>query len=1197
MPSPAISPNLQRKRDEAFCKDIQHLIDMHASAATFIAGAATNTPAENITLLQAIGTAAKGVYHEEKDGNNIRNKYALNQHFLSLDSAELLTFLPEEANANPATQTVLTEAAADIAHTLSIIQANIRDVLSKESARIASLHPARHANVTQLLSNHQPQPATPLDNKNPLARFTAYFYIPKAVRRITELTTQYDSSAFDIKQRAERYYFARTFAMVGELAKGVKTLMGNQHPLYPPFQGLKNLRDTIKTSHRTFFAKGPLASVYGPAPAFLADFITVNLGNTGALLDFLTKLTPHIQSLSNAASWADASAQIEALCHTASAALPSAEATDITLKVKKLDSGLEGKEFKKDYKAFHDSLIGLKNHLQKGPYTGAALDVLVVQFGQAKAQITPAEQAQYNFPDVGTMALAEQRKAIIQWVAPQGVKPSIAVKAVLKAVSDTKKFTTSQEEEAFYKQLLQQYQTEYGKQDKEFQDEYPDTTKEAIAEWYEQEKAKTPGQQGTDESFKPMRYYRYFAEESAYLGEILSLPEATPIEKVKKEAALAHSVGILGEHIRYIFEFDAALEGRQQNDLTLGTLLANEVTSDLRTIQHVRNKTIMHGVFEYDADTVLTTAQNKAVPWKFEIEAAQTILLYGEIISSITKGGSWEQHAESVHYDSKDELAAQVHFSAASAYAKLSKFDEAEQCLHKAHAAIEDIPSPILAGEWLSPHQNLLFGSIKMGIATVKTNKAMVAATDEKNTLLAEAVVWLTEADSYIPADEYKIKINLQNAMAFVCEQQRNPAVAQAHYEAAMDIARQYQDTVEERQMLFQQAQNLFDCNATTEGREKGLATIKELIALESQEELNPANALLRYKLHQVASSFLSELGRNDEAWDEFNQMKAFYAVNEEKFKQLLGATRYQMLEFQIAHDEASLHYYQHDYGNAITKWEDSIQIIGAFKPESEEHARCYMNIANANKYLAHYAPRQSEGTQLGRHDYEQRARDNYTTAITLLDRHGLSDSLVKAHAHAGSVEILALNRHSHTQEWREHYREAKAIFAYYGKEGEYYAKNMHTSLNAILQSQRPRTIVSHAVQNPDSPGALYSEGCALIKKGKAHKAVSLFEQVITKKDFADDKLRLQAFEQLIECYGAQKQWKKAEAAYTQAKDLLTRNSNFREEHFQNFRSKTNSVAQQYFKQGAFEAKGSWKQFVENRKGQAQAVPARVGVI
>lgn len=1197
MPSPAISPNLQRKRDEAFCKDIEHLIDMHELVTTFIAELAYNTPAENITLLHAIGTAAKGVYHEEKDGTNIRNKYSLSQHFLPLDTVELLTFLQEEADTNPAILPVLTGAAADIAHTLGIMQANILDVLSKESARIAPLQPALHANITQLLSNNQAQPVTPLDNKTPLARFTAYFYIPKAVKRIAELTTQYDASGFDVKQRAEHYYFARTFAMVGELAKGVKTLMDNQHPLYPPFQGLKNLRDTIKTSHRTFFAKGPLASVYGPAPAFLADFITANLGNNGALLDYLNKLAPHIQDLSHAANWTDASTKVEALCHTVSAQLPITEATDVTSKVKKLDSGLEGKEFKKDYKAFHDSLTGLKNHLKKGSYNGAALDVLVAQFEQAKAQITPAEQAQYNFPDVGTMAPAEQRKAIIQWVAPQGVKPSTAVKAVLKAVSDTKKFTTPQEEEASYKQLLQQYQTEYEKQDKEFQDEYPDPTKEAIADWYEQEKAKTPGQQGTDESFKPMRYYRYFAEESAYLGGILALPETTATEKVKKEAALAHSVGILGEHIRYIFEFDAVLEGRQQNDLTLGTLLASEVTSDLRTIQHVRNKTIMHGVFEYDADTVLTTAQNKAVPWKFEIEAAQTILLYGEIISSITKGGSWEQHAESVHYDSKDELAAQVHFSAASAYAKLSKFDEAEQCLHKAHAAIEDIPSPILAGEWLSPHQNLLFGSIKMGIATVKTNKAMVAATDEKNALLAEAAVWLEEADSYIPDDEYKIKINLQNAMAFVCEQQKNKEAAEAHYQAAMDIARQYQDSVEERQMLFQQAQNLFDCNATVEGREKGLTTIRELIVLESQEELNPASALLRYKLHRVASSFLSELGRKEEAWDEFNQMKDFYTSNPEQFKQLLGATRYQMLEFQIAHDEASLHYYQSDYVHAIRKWEESTQLIAAFKPESEEHARCYMNIANAYKYLAHYAPRQSEGTELGRHDYEQRAKDNYTTAITLLDRHGLSDSLVKAHAHAGSVEIVALDRHRHTQEWREHYMEAKAIFFHHGKEGEYYTKNMHTSLNAILQSQRPRTIVSHAVQNPDSPGALYSEGCALIKKGKANKAVSLFEQVIAKKDFVDDKLKLQAFEQLIECYGAQKQWKKAEAAYNQAKDLLTRNSNFREEHLQNFRSKTNSVAQQYFNQGAFEAKGSWKQFAESRREQSQLVPARMGVI
>ncbi len=1008
--SPAqLSAEKSYKSDSELWKDVKKLLILKQKISD-LKNAVTDY--ERKVILVEIGEIAASIYRKDIDGSAIRNKFSSSQSdkrdILHLDVFELLTHLHKESGRLHVR--LLSNSLQSIITDLDMISGNIDFVLSDQTKRIQHVAVKEVdkdvvlGQLSKIVAPTKTNDASPESLKN----FIAAFYIPKALDRMRGVTPE-QTAGFDWDNRVDRYYFARTFALLGELSRSVRYLLPEDAEQKLFFRDLNHIRNNLKKlAHIKFFSEGNQV------------IFTKDNGSNVLFVEDMTKLDEVKDSFVEVAANLD-------------------ELQRLFTEANKVDDLKEiGEIFRKKLPNQLRALSEFAKILEGKNYQESKLITLIDQILSRRSQISEAEEkiktsnarlSEFNSYKVALDLLDDALKTRLSLpktldevrdfdlaTIPVADKKSLA--SYMREFGKIKKSFPSQKTVDNLKQeyldLESKYRQLYDDTDEEYRKDFPDPKDAIEIEEYldlrkkeledKQQKALVKAQKKSKEEKTDRatfsKYCQDFEKEAKRLESLLSFAPVNDEGRKRREFAIAHSIGIIGESIRFMFEIDSETN-------FLGEFAIRALSNDIDETRLVRNRQVMHGIFNYDAEAVLRAASNNTVPWKRDIKAISLVHQFTEIMSRDEEYLARE--AAKLGMDS-DKMQMRMMMFVGDAYFCLGKMDEAKEVLESAKSIAISDPDD---------------GSIA---EIIRINK-FLAAIEKNIGNSISALDLINESLDYLDKHpEHNVRRSglLNDKAVLLCES--------GDYEGAKELYREAiaQDS---STAILNLAQLLFEENRC----EEAVKMLKDYFL-----KLNPDRMKKPFEFfHLVRDLWLkqSESGDLEGATKTFAYYVNFYRSNIPLFKETLGQG-YSNVEAIILRDEAGEFYQKGHYRKAINRWENALSLLkeSGFQT-SEDSLQIHLNIANSYKYLAsRFASDLSESAESRNY-----AIQHYQEVITNFESH---DSLTLGHAYAGLSEIYAKMRKS--DEAKDLSQKARAIFRIHGEIGNEYLQIMDKGLKVI---------------------------------------------------------------------------------------------------------------------------------------------------
>jgi tetratricopeptide (TPR) repeat protein len=1041
-----------RKSDDALWGDVEKLLKLKRKISEL---ETLSNKDEQIEILTEIGEIASSVYRKEIDKSAIRNRFSSNEqskkNILYLDALELLVHLPSDQYR--INNDLFDEALPKIISDLKIISENIEFVLSEKEIydRVKKISLPR-SNKDELLKEVESIVGTkPQENGNhpqDLKGFIASFYVPKALERMRELmpvrnrfhhigalghvlrisSSQSDEFRqeslkmmqqdyepqtidYDWNNRVDRYYFARTFAILGELSRDILCVIPDKTEQRDFFQNLKKIRNGLKKlAHIKFFSDGNKV------------VFTQENGEEVFFVEDLEKLNE------TASSFENLDANLEALQgffakHPTDSLDSVRSAYDrkmpfdlrILTEFRKI---IEGKNY---YEGELNNLIneiiskGDKVTNQEEKAKSSSTDSVIDEYSKELANIDVGTRARLSLPTT-VEEINKFGKASINKI-PVGDRKDLAkylgtLNKVKDALLAGDRVTAAKKE---FQESNRKYQESYEAVEDEYRYDFPDPKdvvefeeflserKKEIEEKIQQKAATKTREKSSGGKYDRgtfLKYCVYFEKEAARLKSITSFILKNGEQKQRHQFAVAHSVGIIGEAIRYLFEIDDETN-------FLGEFAKRSLVEDINETRMVRNKQVMHGTFNYDADAVFRAATQNTTPWEHDIKAIGLVQQFLEIISS--KGDYFNREAAKLGLTS-DQMQMRMAMFVGASYIRLGQIDKASEVL-------EDAKSIALSNEGDPAVEEII--RINNLLAAIERKRGNNPSAFD---LIDESLGYLEEYPQY-QSEEAQL---LNNKATIISEVGYNEE-AKELYKKAMD------------QGFVPAAISLGQMLCEEKKYDEAIEIYREqFLKINPEREKRPFEFIMILRGLWLAQS---ESGKHEIAEKTFNNYVNFYRKNLPLFKAHCGQG-YKNVEAMILHDEGSNLYNNGHYTRAINKLENALSLLDENGIRiSRDISHIHLNIANSYKYLA--SKFSSDRSSVS--DYRKMAIQHYEDAIKSSDH---EQSIDVAHAHAGLAKIYANMRKSIKS--NEHKKAAKDGFSKHGDIGKKYSEVLDNSTRAI---------------------------------------------------------------------------------------------------------------------------------------------------
>lgn len=1090
-----------KKSDDALWGDVEKLLNLKRKISEL---ETSSNKDEQIEILTEIGEIASSVYRKEIDKSAIRNRFSSNEqskkNILYLDALELLVHLPSDQYR--INDDLFDEALPAIISDLEIISENIEFVLSEKEIyeRVKKISLPR-SNKDEILKEVESiVGAKPQENGNhpqDLKGFITSFYVPKALERMRELipvrnrfhhigalghalkisSSQSDEFRqeslkmmqqdyepqtidYDWNNRVDRYYFARTFAILGELSRDILCVIPDKTEQRDFFQNLKKIRNGLKKlAHIKFFSDGNkvvFTQENGEEVFFVEDLEKLNETassfenldtNLEALQGFFAKHPT--DSLDSVRSACDRKMPFD---------------LRILTEFRKI---IEGKNY---YEGELNNLIneiiskGDKVTNQEEKAKSSSTDSVMDEYSKELANIDVGTRARLSLPTT-VEEINKFGKASINKI-PVGDRKALA--KYLGTLNKVKDALLAGDRVTAAKKELQEsnkkYQESYEAVEDEYRYDFPDPKdvvefeeflserKKEIEEKIQQKAATKTREKSSGGKYDRGTFLKYcvdFEKEAARLKSIASFIPENEEQKQRHEFAVAHSVGIIGEAIRYLFEIDDETNFLEE-------FARRGLVEDINETRMVRNKQVMHGTFNYDADAVFRAATQNTTPWEHDIKA---IGLVHEFITLISHEGDYIDREAAKLGLTSDQMQMRMAMFVGASYVRLGKIDEA-------HEVLEDAKSIALSNKDDPAVEEI-----------IKINN-LLAAIERKSGINTAALDLIEESLRYIEKyPQYKDEAAqlLTNKATIISEVGDNEE-AKELYKKAMS------------QGFVPAAISLGQMLCEEKKYDEAIEIYREqFLKINPEKEKRPFEFIMILRGLWLAQS---ESGKADNADKTFNHYAKFYRSNIPLFKEQCGQG-YKNVEALILHDEASNLYQNGHYNRAINRLENALSLLDETGIRtSRDISHIHLNIANCYKYLA--SRFSSDRSSVS--EFRQMAVHHYEEAVKSSDH---PQSIDVAHAHAGLAEIYA--KILKKEKSNEHQKAAKDGFKGHKDIGKKYHEVLSNAITAIASNHNSRSRLS-GVEAEDEyalfQGGLLDIGNA-IKSNKHDEALSLIDHQI----------------------------------------------------------------------------------------------------
>ncbi len=514
------------------------------------------------------------------------------------------------------------------------------------------------------------------------------------------------------------------------------------------------------------------------------------------------------------------------------------------------------------------------------------------------------------------------------------------------------------------------------------------------------------------------KYCRDFDEELKRLQEIIASNSSN------QELEIAHSVGIMGEAIRFMFEID-------DQDYSLSDFFSQELLDDINHVRFVRNSQVMHGVFNYDANVVFRASDQNALSWKNDVEALSRIHQFIKIIKDKDPNALLAE----AKLTNPDVTIAQVQARPisylAGYYSRLEKYEDVEELIKE----FDDFYAKI------SDDQKLEILQEKILIETLRSK------IQYKNGDIPGATSTLEKAldiqgfqDDSVLADSLRIeKARIYNNLGYFCEENGDFKKAKDFFSRSSKLSRGH---VLNLYSSCQYASILF----YEEGKYReaikimGTAIRSEYARSGKIDSGNIYELMMAYRQIMLIQS---EVGDSEKAEKTFKIYQEL--CSRTKLLKLSLGRNYKIVESIFMQDMAGESYNKGDYREAINNWQNAISLLNdvGVNSKTQSIGHCFLGIANSYKYLASSA---KDGQERNR--YRLLALEYYDNAQELAVQCNEQNSLFMAHCLSGSGQILqSLGRHDIS---RSVLKKAQEINKGHGNRGQYYQEKSNVSLRAL---------------------------------------------------------------------------------------------------------------------------------------------------
>jgi tetratricopeptide (TPR) repeat protein len=1018
------SEDSKYKSSNAFWNDIKNLLDLKRKISEFktMVGDSAVDDGKRTEILAKIGELAASIYHKEIDKSAIRNRFSSNEqskkNILYLDTLELLTHLPGEfANIN---YELLKNSLSVIVSDLDDISNNIDFVLHECSDRIKEVAQQKD-DGTQILEKTSAviskKPEEKESNPESLKNFISAFYLPKAIERMREIIA-IGSAKFDWNDRIDRYYFARIFAILGELSRDILCFLSKEAEQRNFFQNLKKIRNNLKKlAHIKFFADGNKVLHIGENGEEV--FFIEDIKKLDEVISSFDKLDTNLGELQKLF----AKDKINNLD-----AIKLIYQKEMLHDLKILPEFREILEGKNPYEGKATGLIKIiLDKKQKVDNQSASLDreLLKSQYLEDISGISEDLRIRLGLPETlderkiktfNTTDLLNPKKTKINDDEKKLVVSFLAkINKIKNTLLSENNLENSKEELA----KAQEKYREFLKDKEEYSEELPDPENiDEMRKFSEKKNKSDDGDQGKDlkkikksNNYIFIKYCKDFEREAGRLKSITEVKPSNEEERRSHEFAVAHSIGIIGESIRYLFEIDDETN-------FLKEFATRALIDDLNETRIVRNKQVMHGIFNYDSAEVLRVATQNTISWRPDVEAIGLVRNFTEIISHE------QDYLDKEAYKlgkSSDQILMRIRMFIGSAYLRLCNMKGAEDMLEQAkliakrEGAVNEI---------------------------IKINKCLAVVERKKGN--NERALELTEESlgNIRERPEYKLQEAelLANKATLISEVGKNEE-AKELYNNAM-----FQGSVLAAVSL---AQILCE-----EGKYQAAIAIykDQFLKIHKEGKKRPFEFVAILRGLWLAQN---ESGNFTNADKTFENYIKFYRSNIALFKEFCGQG-YRNIESLILRDEASNFYQKGHYRKAINRLENALSIIdrNGFHVSSADISHIHLNIANSYKYLSSKFSVALDHSEVAK--FRDLAISHYKQVT---ENHDQSDSINAAHANVGLAEIFAgMRKYRGIDGVVERKKKAHEIFKKHGDIGKSYIEVMDNAMRTVAANHNERS-------------------------------------------------------------------------------------------------------------------------------------------
>ncbi len=990
----------QEKSDKAFLSDVEKFLNLKDLISKINSlGDSEDEKYQVLAILKEIAEVAKSIYRKESDESNFRNKHAAYLNFLNC--IEQLKFITSDDLGVFAKL----EEFSDYKKELMALNTIIDYVLDQERVRFDALV-SSNTEIRKRFPDKASMPKSNPDKFNyngHLALFICSQYLPKAIQRIVEILSELEGLNLDFKILEDRYAFARLFAMAGELSRSIRNVLGSKVS-EEFFKRLNKLRDAVKTSHFKTIANGVEGSDYSKFEDLFSQIENIK-SRLNDLMDKMAVIS-YDQDYSN---------KLLSLLNTAITPVNEFKALEDFLEVKKSDTSKVKEALDKLQKIFEEQE---KEYKTEGNYD-------ISQYNAFYNALSDTEKK--NFPVDGSFDSIKAFK-----VQKSSGKPSQEVIKILKFIKTIQKEYKTKEEIIAQKLKLtlclqkeiKNYSTELSKIPEDDRidkngNPFPQATEDEIRN-YLKSLAKSGARKKVTKNDPSnfSKYCRQFDEELERLNAVMEQSESD-----KKELAIAHSVGIMGEAIRFMLEID-------EQDCSLSDLFNLDAIRDINNVRFVRNNQVMHGVFNYDADVVFRAAEQQALSWKVDVSALSRIHQFIKLHSQNADDLLSEVRKRNPQI-TKSQIQIRPLLFLADCYLRLGKYEE----LQKIISEFDEIYQKFSQEEKVEVVEEMAV--ISTFKSKIHINHGNIDKAEEEIELTLAIILSL--GDDNLSDSLKKEKARLYNNLGYLQE-------SKGHYEDAkrsfLNSLKSCNDNVLNLYAACQYASILFYQDKFQEGAIKIIE--QSLVKITEINEKNIYEMILAIRQKMILERDMGKYDLAEETFKDYSEL----CQNIKLLKLSLGRN-YKVVEAMFLQDVASEYYRNADYPNAIQYWQNSISVLEelGINNQVDSVGNCFLGIANSYKSLATTA-----SSDL-RNLYRNLALENYEKARKVANNAGMKDSLFMAHCLSGEAQVLQ----SMKKNCQKELDQAESLYQRFGSQGKFYGEKSSYNLKVISLGQQKR--------------------------------------------------------------------------------------------------------------------------------------------